>query len=408
MLVWSLDSKRKAMQVEINMSSSLVYLHIPKSAGSSHRGYLRKVFGEEGLFWYGLHSEAKTFSTSEVGTSFALGGHRPLTFYPRSLDALYTSVIRDPVERAVSFFNYCIDEGGGGSGSWREQRRKEIIEWQKKGIDSSSLSRSIERCKPFREMISNLQCSYLSRYEPTFEGVLKTLGEESMVIGVFDKLPLFNDFLKMELNFPLDNQVRSNVGRAGYSTDIFSEPGVVNLIRSVNGEHQLLYDFVRLQRGGLYVGAKNIDAVSKEVATREERSTTSEAGVPFNWNEVQLFSKGFLGVAADGTALALVVISNASNTPILVSKASADLCSIGWIVVDKDGGEIAGLRGTVEIDRTIPARDIKIVPIPLCLNRESVQNGVAAFVQFCIVEDGVWSSEKYPLNTASTGLILVD
>ena len=396
------------MQVEINMSSSLVYLHIPKSAGDSHRGYLRKVFGEEDLFWYGLHSEEKTFNASEVGTSFALGGHRPLAFYPRSLDALYTSVIRDPVERAVSFFNYCIDEGGGASGTWHEQRQKEIIKWQKRGIDSSSLSRSIERCKPFRKMVSNVQCSYLSRYEPTFEGVLKTLKEESMVIGVFDKLSLFNNFLKTELNFPIDNHVRSNVGRAGYSTDIFSEPGVVNLIRSVNGEDQLLYDFVRLQRGGLYVGAKNIDAVSKEVATREERSTTSEAGVPFNWNEVQLFSKGFLGVAADGTALALVVISNASNTPILVSKASADLCSIGWIVVDKDGGEIAGLRGTVEIDRTIPARDIKIVPISFCLNRESVQNGVAAFVQFCIVEDGVWSSEKYPLNTASTGLILVD
>ncbi len=387
------------------MSSSLVYLHIPKSAGSSHRGYLRKVFGEEDLFWYGLHSEAKTFNASEVGASFALGGHRPLRFYPRSLDALYTSVVRDPVERAVSFFNYCIDEGGGASGAWHEQRQKEIIKWQKKGIDSSSLTRSIERCKPFREMISNLQCSYLSRYEPTFEGVLKTLEEESMVIGVFDKLPLFNDFLKMELNFPLDNRVRSNVGRAGYSTDIFSEPGVASLIRSVNGEDQLLYDFVRLQRGGLYVGAKNIDAVSKEVAAREELSADGEASAPISWNKVQLFSKGFLGVADDGTALAPVVISNASNAPIVLAAASGNTCSIGWVVVDEVGGPIAGLRGTVEIDQTIPARDIKIVSVPLCLDRESLQNDAAAFVQFCIVENDAWLSESHPLNTASAGLI---
>ena len=390
------------------MGHSLVYLHIPKSAGTSHRGYLHKVFGEDALFWYGLHSEAKRFNADEVGMSFALGGHRPLTFYPRSLDALYTSVVRDPVERAVSFFNYCIDEGGAVSGGWQEKRQKEIIKWQEKGIDSSSLSRSIERCKPFRKMVSNLQCSYLSRYEPTFEGVLKTLEEESMVIGVFDKLPLFNDFLKTELNFPIDNRVRANVGREGYSLDIFNEVGVASLIRSVNIEDQLLYDFVRFARGGLYVGANNIDAVSKEVAAREGRSTTSEAGVPVDWNKVQLFSKGYLGVADDGTTLASVVISNASNTPIVFSRASEDLCSIGWIVVGKDGGEIAGLRGTVQIDQTIPVREIKIVRISFHLNRESLQDGVAAFAQFCIVEDGAWSSQKYPMNTASAVLILVD
>ncbi len=387
------------------MSSSLVYLHIPKSAGSSHRGYLSKVFGEDALFWYGLHSEAKSFNAAEVGTSFVLGGHRPLSFYPRSLDSLYTSVVRDPVERAVSFFNYCIDEGGAVGGAWHEQRQKEIIKWQKKGIDSSSLSRSIERCKPFRKMVSNLQCSYLSRYEPTFEGVLKTLEEESMVIGVFDKLPLFNDFLKTELNFPIDNRVRSNIGREGYSSDIFNEVGVASLIRSVNIEDQLLYDFVRFARGGLYVGANNIDAVRGKTPTGGHRSKSS-SGIPLSQNKIQLFNKGFLQVLNDGTVHAAVAINNAEKEPLIFSKPCENSCAVGWLVKDETGAPIEGLRGIVEIERTIQAGKVKVLSFSFSVDRQTLQNNAAVSVEFSIVSGGVWLNQKYPMSSASSVLFL--
>ena len=386
------------------MSSSLVYLHIPKSTGTSHRVYLAKVFGEDQLFWYGLHSDATEFDANKVAAYCTLGGHRPLAFYPRSLNALYTSVVRDPVERAVSFFNYCAEAPESDSDVRLKQRRKEQKHWRRQGLDPTSLSRSIECCKPFRKAISNLQCGYLSRYEPTFGSVLKTLEEESMVIGVFDKLPLFNDFLQTELNFPIENRVHANAGREGYAANIFSEPGVANLIRSLNVEDQLLYDFFRFERAGIYVGVNNVDVVRKNVPTIESRKNLRNAGIPFRWDKVHLFGKGFLGVADDGTLLARVVISNTSNESLVFSRLSENSCSIGWRVMNETGGQIEDLRGTVDIDQTIPAGDIKIVSVSLRLNGEELQNDTAAIIEFCIVDGGVWLNQEYPLTSAVSKL----
>ena len=113
-----------------------------------------------------------------------------------------------------------------------------------------------------------------------------------MVIGVFDKLPLFNDFLQTELNFPIENRVHANAGREGYAANIFSEPGVANLIRSLNVEDQLLYDFFRFERAGIYVGVNNVDVVRKNVPTIESRKNLRNAvplgGITFIFS-VRLF-----------------------------------------------------------------------------------------------------------------------
>ena len=235
--------------------------------------------------------------------------------------------------------------------------------------------------------------------------MLKTLEEESMVIGVFDKLPLFNDFLQTELNFPIENRVHVNAGREGYASNIFSEPGVAKLIRSLNVEDQLLYDFFRLERAGIYVGANNVDSVRKKVPTIENWRNLGNAGVPFKWDKVHLFGKGFLGVADDGELLALVVISNTSKESLVFSRLSENSCSIGWRVMNETGGQIEDLRGTVDIDQTIPAGDIRIVSVSFSLNCEKLQNDTAAFVEFCIVDGGVWLNQEYPLTSAVSKIL---
>jgi len=387
------------------MSSSLVYLHIPKSAGTSHRAYLSKVFGEDQVFWYGLQSDATKFNATDVGSSCAVGGHKPLAFYPRSFNALYSSVVRDPVERAVSFFNFCTEEPEARNKAWLEQREKALKEWRKLGIDRSSLSRSIENCDAFRQDISNLQCSYLSRYEPTFEGVLKTLKEENMVIGVFDNLPRFNKFLQAELNFPIENEARANVGRDGYSSNIFSEPGIVDLIRSINAEDQRLYDFLRLEQGGLYVGANNIGSVRSNVPTIENSNNLDNTRYPFNWGEVQLFGKGIVKPDSNGTLLVNLAISNATDQRLRFSKHKDESRSIGWQVLNKNGVQIGNFRGTVKIGQIIPAENLRVTDVSLKLDDEILQNEEADIIEYSIVDGSEWLNQKYPLNSAWLKLV---
>lgn len=386
------------------MSSSLVFLHIPKAAGTSHRTYLHRVFGKDGLFWYGLYSDATEFDAKQIGSCYALGGHHPLTFYPRSFDALYSSVVRDPVERAVSFFNFCTETPKSEDLNYIKERERAQEKWRKLGIDRSSMSRSIERCDVFRQEISNYQCSYLSRYEPTFEGVLKTLKEENMVIGIFEDLPLFNKFLQEELNFPVENRARANVARDGYSSNILSEPGITNLISSINVEDQLLYDFLRNECGGLYVGADNISSVRGNVPTIENSNNPDNTLDPFNWFHVQLFGKGIMRVDSNGTVLANLAISNSSNRRLAFTKFKDESRSIGWRVLKK-GVQVENLRGTVKIEQNIPAGDLRLISVSHTVNHEILLHEGADAIEYSIVDGSDWLNQKYPLNSAWLTLV---
>ncbi|MDX1696877.1 MAG: sulfotransferase family 2 domain-containing protein [Thiohalobacterales bacterium] len=382
------------------MSTSLVYLHIPKSAGTSHRAYLMKVFGEDEVFWYGLHTESDKFDAGEVGPRPAIGGHRPLDFYPASLDALYTSVVRDPVERAVSFFNYCIAPPDKASIEWSEQRAAAQRKWRDWGIDPTSMVNSINNCEQFRSEISNLQCSYLSRYEPTFEGVQRTLQEHNFVIGLFDQLSLFNEFLQNELGFPIENKVRANVGQAGYSSDILKEPGLAALIRSINLEDQLLHDFIRLEQDGLFVGAGNIEAVRARVPSFESRSSQGEARDDFNWNKVHLYSKGLVKLPQGDKALVPVMVRNQTNSHVIFTKEDGDPLEFGWELQTTPGESLNSLRGTVRVNQSVPAKESKMVLLVLDILDQIPDDNTARYIEFSIVENGVWVRDSYPLSPA--------
>jgi|GEM_PF-3575173 len=387
------------------MGPSLVYLHIPKSAGTSHRAYLIKVFGQSQVFWYGLHSDGTKFKAKDLNASCAVGGHKPLAFYPRSFDALYSSVVRDPVERAVSFFNYCTEEPESVNPAWLKGRVNALEKWRELGVDRSSVARSIENCEAFRNDISNLQCRYLSRYEPTFEGVLKTLKEENMVIGVFDNLPLFNAFLQDKLNFPIENEARANMAREGYSSSIFGEPGVVDLIRSINVEDQLLYDFLRNKCDDLYIGSMNIDAIRNIVPTIENSNNLNAVPDPFDWGDAQLFGKGIIKADTDGTLLVTLAISNLTNQRLRFTKHKDESRSVGWQVLNEKGAQIKSLRGTVKIDQIIPPGNLSITSVSVTLDKDVLQKEEAHTIEYSIVDGDDWLNKKYPLNSAWVRLV---
>jgi hypothetical protein len=223
---------------------------------------------------------------------------------------------------------------------------------------------------------------------------LKTLEEENMVIGVFDEISIFNTFLQEELEFPMENKVRTNVGREGYSSKAFSEPGLANLIRSINVEDQLLYDFLRYEHGGLYVGAANISSVRDFLAP-----------APFDWSKVQLFGKGLAQADLEGQLVAPLVISNSTTKPLIFTEHNDEPRSIGWQVLDIKGVQIENFRGTVKLNQSIPAEKPKAVLVSLNLNKEILNNEASYCIEFSIVNGGDWLNQKYPLNSTWLGLV---
>lgn len=381
------------------MSTSLVYLHIPKSAGTSHRDYLSKVYGEESIFWYGLHADSREFDAGEVGEVPAIGGHKPLSFYPPTMDALYTSVVRDPVERAVSFYNYCTCAPESSNALWSGKLIEAQQEWRDRGIDPNSLVKSIENCEAFRVEVSNLQCAYLSRYEATLEGVKQSLQETDMVVGIFDQLGRFNEFFQDEIGFPISNRSRTNEGRAGYSSGILEEPGVIGLLRSINLEDQALYDFVRLIHSGLYVGAKNIAEVRRRVPSIEERSHIRRGRAAFSWGDVHLYSKGLVNLRDGDKAVVPLMLKNGTNNHIVLSSDNDCRTAIGWRIESQSGEPVEGLQGVVKTNQTIPARESKGVMVVIDTADLKIPESDLLSIQFGIVHDGEWMWDKMPLNS---------
>jgi Sulfotransferase family len=382
------------------MSNPLVYLHIPKSAGTSHRSYLDIVYGESKVLWYGLNSDSEKFNAAEAESAMALGGHKPLEFYPRSLPALYTSVVRDPVQRAVSFFHYCITLPEVQSVEWSEARAKAKQVWIDKGVDPNSLTRSIEQSEDFRNEITNVQCGYLTRYEPTFEGVLQTLKEQNMVIGLFEQLSSFREFFQHELGFPEARRVRANAGREGYSAEILSEPGLINLVREINSEDQQLYDYIRMVENGLYVGADNIDAVRSAVPTIAERTISAQDDEEDAWGSIQLFGKGVLRTDSEGGILAPVMVRNTGDLHVVFSSSDENGCAIGWNLLDDAGNPIDDKHGIVKVNQTILAKESKLVLLPIKLDLELLQSEFPPSLEFSVVDGNRWVRADHPINSA--------
>lgn len=96
-------------------SPTLVYHHVPKTAGTSVRKWLSKNYGRRRVFWQDLSQNRDIYATMhERGVEYfwryaAIGGH--LEFTNPSIQALqqrkiHSAVFRRPVEQVVSHFEY--------------------------------------------------------------------------------------------------------------------------------------------------------------------------------------------------------------------------------------------------------------------------------------------------------------
>ncbi|ARN74953.1 sulfotransferase family 2 domain-containing protein [Oceanicoccus sagamiensis] len=126
----------------------------------------------------------------------------------------------------------------------KAEREKQLARWIKKGIDPDSLYNSIKNCRSFRKEIRNIQCSYLSRYSASFEGVKKTLKKHDCLIGDAGHLLPFQTEIARLLN--MDSILLDNVNNSkqNYTHKISIDDKTSALIKQLNQEDIKLYNFV--------------------------------------------------------------------------------------------------------------------------------------------------------------------
>lgn len=89
----------------------IVFIHIPKAAGTSIHNEFKKKYGEDYLFYRGAQDKG---SLKDLSRWRAIGGHiwygrTNKMFKQQGISPKYVTVIREPVERFVSFYNYAIN-----------------------------------------------------------------------------------------------------------------------------------------------------------------------------------------------------------------------------------------------------------------------------------------------------------
>jgi hypothetical protein len=262
----------------------LVFLHIPKTAGTSQHSSFNQHYGAQNVFWIGRDCppDVYRYPRKKVGERRLVGGHKPLSFYPQDFDPLYCAILRDPVERAISLFVYYTHPELAVADHERETRRDILQQLQKKGMDPRSMTRSIRNCRSFRQEISNYQCHYLSRGRATFAAVLKSLRKHDFVIGTVKSYDRFYTQLGELLGWADEPAAQVNRSRDNYATAFLDDEELVTLINKLNREDEKLVKWVESEHDGLWLELvdekrkRRLGALPRKVNKRQVRPLTWE------------------------------------------------------------------------------------------------------------------------------------
>ena len=216
---------------------TLVYLHIPKTAGTSMRKWLVNTYGHGRVFWEDQdQNRAIDAIMHERGVEYfdryaAIGGH--IEFTNPSIQALaqpkiYSTVFRRPAEQVVSHFEYV---------SRRPQHELHT---------GGTLEDALASDNAFLRASTNMQCR-LATGSANAADALKTFEENQFVLGCFDYLAEFRDCIASKLGVLRRKLPRRNVQDSNYFQKHYT-PRVAEIVEEITQEDEAVYQFVLKKR----------------------------------------------------------------------------------------------------------------------------------------------------------------
>jgi len=236
-------------------SPELVFIHIPKAAGTSQQRAFNEHLGLDQVFWIGrdCSPDIGSYPRALIGERPVVAGHKRLAFFPRSFDPLYCAILRDPIERAISLFVYYTHPELATNDQARAVRQQLLDTLLAQGIEPDSMYRSIRNCRGFRRQISNTQCSYLSRGRATFSAVLRSRQPHDCIVGTMGQYPRYQHELWRLLDWADEEPVKVNRSKENYAARYLEDQALVELIASLNREDEKLVRWVESEHQGLWL-----------------------------------------------------------------------------------------------------------------------------------------------------------
>ena len=382
------------------MTPKLIFLHIPKTGGSSQRLSLYDLYRRENVFWFGIDDAARpaTAFSEELLAAFPVaGGHKPIAFYPRSLEALYLSVLREPVARTCSLFSHITRPLLRDKVKNRDEK---FARWLQRGMDPDSIVNSLANCREFRDQVVNYQCRFLSRYGPDAGGAIKTLEETSCAIGMVGTNAALHRCLAKLLYWQDIPEKRMNQSRSETLEETLREPGARSAIEELVKEDSKLYRYVADTHAGLYTNIPDPDRFSSSLSSRQFPPAISARELILR--NVSVYSKGFAGVRGDGVGSTSLVVANFGEADI--APGTFPPLNLRYQVLDRNGGILhsqlieAPLTDSIRAGAQILTDLHFAIPPPLLETADSLRIEV-------VIDRGLSIAALNPLHPASATLV---
>ena len=217
----------------INERPRIVFLHIPKTAGSSFKALAARIYGLNYHYF-----DVENWDNALCASFPIIGGHKGILDYINlNFDKIFIAVIREPVERAISLFNYYADDKDG-------QLEKRVSQ----GFRPDDFLGTIENTNFADDFINNLQCRYICGTEK-FCDIKETIGKDKFVIGTYNNVNDWLAYLAEKLKWKYAKLPTMNVAsNKRYLEQYYSDQNLINKLKLGNIEDSKLHEYINRHR----------------------------------------------------------------------------------------------------------------------------------------------------------------
>lgn len=215
----------------------LIWIHIEKTAGNSFRVLAYDNYGRENVVWSGIDLRKPNIEHTDVVPYTVVGGHWPYNDYiNHNAEYVYCSVLREPVARMKSFFNFiCTKMDNAGKQQWST--------W---GFDPESLSNTLRKSAKFVRMIESRQCWMLSGQHDC-DSAIKVLENNNFIVGTLDQHKVYIKTLEELFGWRKSEFQHVNKGAMHYQDSIKIDDALMPLVEEICQQDRLLFERVNQQ-----------------------------------------------------------------------------------------------------------------------------------------------------------------